>query len=86
MPDPTHAPRESFAAGSHLLLDVRLVPHRSLGPSQFRLLMGVFALVATVSSLPFVIAGAWPVGGFMGLDIRARLPGVPREFPGGAGL
>ena len=51
------------------LLTLRLVPHRSLAPSQFRILMGVFALAGTVSSMPFVIAGAWPVGGFMGLDI-----------------
>ena len=68
MPDPSMPP-VSPSPPDHLLLDVRLVPHRSLGPSQFRLLMGVFALVATASSLPFVIAGAWPVGGFMGLDI-----------------
>lgn len=62
-------PIASPAPPDRLLLDVRLVPHRSLGLSQFRLLMGVFALAGTVSSLPFVIAGAWPVGGFMGLDI-----------------
>lgn len=68
MPDPS-MPIASLAPPDRLLLDVRLVPHRSLGRSQFRLLMGMFALVATASSLPFVIAGAWPVGGFMGLDI-----------------
>ena len=56
-------------APDDLLLALRLVPHRSLQRSQFRLLMGVFALAAVFSSAPFVIAGAWPVGGFMGLDI-----------------
>ncbi len=51
------------------LFDIRLVPHRSLQPRHFKLLMGLFCLVGTVSSLPFVILGAWPVAGFFGLDI-----------------
>ena len=68
MPDAS-MPLASPSPPDRLLFDVRLVPHRSLGASQFRVLMGVFALAGTVSSLPFVIAGAWPVGGFMGLDI-----------------
>ena len=57
------------APADMLLFDVRLAPHRSLQPGNFRILMSVFALAGTVSSLPFVIAGAWPVGGFMGLDV-----------------
>jgi uncharacterized membrane protein len=52
-----------------VLLDVRLTPHRSLARKQFHVLMGVFALAGTVSSLPVVIFGAWPVAGFMGLDV-----------------
>ncbi len=52
-----------------VLMDVRLTPHRSLARNQFRLLMLVFALVGTISSLPFVFVGAWPVAGFMGLDV-----------------
>jgi len=51
------------------LFDVRLNPHRSLGPGGFRLLMiGCFVGSALVS-LPFYLAGAWPVIGFMGLDV-----------------
>ena len=53
------------------LFDVRIRPHRSLTPANFRVLILVFALVAVVSSIPFVVMGAWPVGGFMGLDIVA---------------
>ena len=65
-----HEPTEDLpTAPDDLLLDMRLMPHRSLGRAQFRLLMVVFAVAGTASSLPFVIAGAWPVGGFMGLDI-----------------
>ena len=70
MPDDhSERPAPSLAAADQVILDVRLRPHRSLDGGQFRILMSVFALVATASSLPFVIAGAWPVGGFMGLDI-----------------
>ena len=57
------------AGADQVLLDVRLVPHRSLKPSNVRILIAVFALAATISSLPFVILGAWPVAGFMGLDV-----------------
>ena len=51
------------------LLERRLVPHRSLSPSQFRLFIGLFATGCLLSSLPFLILGAWPVAGFMGLDV-----------------
>lgn len=51
------------------LFEAHLTPHRSLSPRHFRLLMIVFSLAATVSSAPFVLLGAWPVAGFMGLDI-----------------
>jgi uncharacterized membrane protein len=51
------------------LLVMRLRPHRSLSRRNFHLLMMVFGLASFVSSMPFVIAGAWPVAGFMGLDV-----------------
>ena len=52
-----------------VLLNVRLTPHRSLAKKQFRLLMVLFASLGTISSVPFVILGAWPVAGFMGIDV-----------------
>jgi uncharacterized membrane protein len=51
------------------LLARRLVPHRSLSRANFRLLITLFAIACVVSSLPFLLLGAWPVAGFMGLDI-----------------
>lgn len=70
MPDDSADTSRAFlSAPDHVLLDVRLRPHRSLNGGQFRILMALVALLGTASSLPFVIAGAWPVGGFMGLDI-----------------
>ena len=47
----------------------RLTPHRSLDRRGFRFLLIAFCLCGIVSSLPFVFLGAWPVAGFMGLDI-----------------
>ena len=51
------------------LLSARLTPHRSLGPRGFRILLIAVGFVSLVWSLPFVVMGAWPVAGFMGLDV-----------------
>lgn len=52
-----------------VLFSTRLRPHRSMTKRQFHwLLMGI-AGVSFVTTLPFVIMGAWPVAGFMGLDV-----------------
>jgi uncharacterized membrane protein len=51
------------------IFKTRLTPHRSLNPRGVRLLLGLFALCSLIASLPFFILGAWPVIGFMGLDV-----------------
>ena len=40
-----------------------------MSTTQFRVLLGLVALVGFATSLPFVILGAWPVAGFFGLDV-----------------
>ena len=46
-----------------------LAPHRSLSPEGFRwLIRGVIAANLVIGT-PMLILGAWPVFGFMGLDI-----------------
>ena len=52
-----------------VLFSTRLRPHRSLSERQFRWLLVGVAGVSAVSTLPFVLMGAWPVAGFMGLDV-----------------
>jgi uncharacterized membrane protein len=47
----------------------RLSPHRSLSIGQFRLLLVIFATVCGLTTIPFFLLGAWPVVGFMGLDV-----------------
>jgi uncharacterized membrane protein len=51
------------------LFSARLTPHRSLSHANFRLLLLIFSGAALVTSLPFIFLGAWPVMGFMGLDV-----------------
>lgn len=46
-----------------------LTPHRSLGPTGFAVLMAAVCLVSFGTGLFFYLLGAWPVIGFMGLDV-----------------
>jgi uncharacterized membrane protein len=62
MTDGSESPRR-------LLFRAHLTPHRSLSPRAFRRIMIAVTLFSlTVSTVTF-FAGAWPVFGFMGLDI-----------------
>ena len=45
-----------------------LTPHRSLDRYGFFVLMALICFVSFIAGLVFVIAGAWPVMGFLGLD------------------
>lgn len=51
------------------LFSVRLKPHRSLTQRNFHVLMAIFSGASFFSTLPFIFLGAWPVAGFMGLDV-----------------
>lgn len=54
-----------------LLMDAVLRPHRSLSAAAFRMmLIGVIAVNA-ILSLVFIAQGAFPVAGFLGLDVLA---------------
>ncbi|MBV8446612.1 MAG: DUF2244 domain-containing protein [Hyphomicrobiales bacterium] len=58
-------------AADETVFEATLTPHRSLRRGGFRLVMTLCCLSAVVSSIPFIIFGAWPVAGFYGLDILA---------------
>lgn len=55
------APRPIFAAV--------LTPHRSLTREGFIALMAVITGINLIGGVIFIIAGAWPVAPFMGLDV-----------------
>lgn len=60
---------DDAAAARAPLLDLVLYPHRSLSPAGFWLLMGLVSGVSFGTGLGFYAAGAWPVVGFLGLDV-----------------
>jgi uncharacterized membrane protein len=46
-----------------------LTPHRSLSPTGFVLFMLVLGGISFTTGMIFLLAGAWPVFGFFGLDV-----------------
>ena len=53
----------------HLFFERVLLPHRSLPPRGFQLLMLILGLISLAVGIGFVSIGAWPVVGFFGLDV-----------------
>ncbi len=53
------------------IFTARLTPHRSLGPRGFRVLMAATFVATAALSLPFFLLRAWPIVGFLGLDVAA---------------
>jgi uncharacterized membrane protein len=51
------------------LFSATLTPHRSLSRKGFIVLMAIVSGVSFVAGMVFLIAGAWPVFGFFGLDV-----------------
>jgi uncharacterized membrane protein len=51
------------------LFAATLTPHRSLSPRGKRVVVALVAALAVVPGFIFYVAGAWPVVGFMGLDV-----------------
>lgn len=46
-----------------------LTPHRSLGPRGFLILMAALGGMSFAAGMVFILAGAWPVMAFFGLDV-----------------
>jgi uncharacterized membrane protein len=46
-----------------------ITPHRSLQRAGFLVLMAAFGGVTFITGMVFLIAGAWPVFGFFGIDV-----------------
>jgi uncharacterized membrane protein len=56
-------------SGPEVWFDAVLHPHRSLSPLGFLILMIVLSAVSFATGVAFLMAGAWPVFGFFGLDV-----------------
>ena len=51
------------------LFAATLRPHRSLGRKGLRVVVSLAAVMATIPGMIFFSLGAWPIVGFMGLDV-----------------
>jgi uncharacterized membrane protein len=57
--------------GARLYMDAVLRPHRSLSAAAFRLMLVAVIAVNLLVGAVFVAQGAYPVAGFLGLDVLA---------------
>ncbi len=64
------AERDGFPADEQVFA-AEIRPHRSLGPKGVAIVLGAFGVFSAILSVPFFIIGAWPVIGFLGLDVLA---------------
>ncbi|MGE0751982.1 MAG: DUF2244 domain-containing protein [Variibacter sp.] len=51
------------------LFSAVLQPYRSLPPSGFTIVMLTIAALSALTSIMFLVMGAWPVTGFLGVDV-----------------
>jgi uncharacterized membrane protein len=58
-----------MADASTVYFATSLAPHRSLSPEGFKWLIGVAIAANLLIGVPMLVLGAWPVFGFMGLDV-----------------
>lgn len=61
----THSDRQTPAP----LFEALLTPHRSLPPVGFLIVMGILIAISVAIGVGFSLVGAWPVFGFLGIDI-----------------
>jgi uncharacterized membrane protein len=66
---PADVPRAPTTTAPPASFDAVLYPNRSLDQFGFHLLMAAIVLVSAGIGAACVIAGAWPVTGFLGVDV-----------------
>ncbi len=59
----------AMSAGEDIFFERILLPHRSLPPRGFHVLMLLLGMLSIVVGVVFVSFGCWPVIGFFGLDV-----------------
>jgi len=60
-----------MSASSEIFYERVLLPHRSLPPRGFRVMMLLLGVLSVIVGVVFVSLGCWPVFGFFGLDVLA---------------
>ncbi|HVB16100.1 MAG TPA: DUF2244 domain-containing protein [Stellaceae bacterium] len=59
------------SATAEIVFERVLLPHRSLPPRGFHVMMLLLGLISLVVGIVFLSLGAWPIFGFFGLDVAA---------------
>jgi uncharacterized membrane protein len=62
-------PKMTTQTQARPLFAAKLTPHRSLGRKGFRVIIVMVAVLATIPGIIFFSLGAWPIVGFMVLDV-----------------
>lgn len=62
-------PADNDRAQEPTIFSAVLTPHRSLSRNGFLILMLVLGGISLATGMAFLLAGAWPVFGFCGLDV-----------------
>ena len=62
-------PKMTTQTQARPLFAARLTPNRSLGRRGYRIVIAILAVAVTVPAITFYSMGAWPIAGFMGLDV-----------------
>jgi uncharacterized membrane protein len=61
--------RDNDPRSEATIFSATLTPHRSLGPTGFVILMACLGGASFATGVVFILLGAWPVFGFLGLDV-----------------
>ena len=61
--------RDNDTLAEPTIFAATITPHRSLGSTGFLVLMICIGGVSFISGMAFLMLGAWPVFGFLGLDV-----------------
>src|SRR5690606_23341869 len=81
--DPSHRPVAHFGAEPAIFSAI-ITPHRSLSRAGFITLMALICGISFSSGVFFLLIGAWPVFGFLGLDVLAIYLAFRANYRGAA--
>src|ERR1700748_3247137 len=62
-------PADNEPAAEPTLFSAIITPHRSLSSTGFLLVMALVGSLSFIGGMFFYLMGAWPVVGFLGLDV-----------------
>ena len=62
-------PATDFPAEEIVLFEAAIAPHRSLSRRGTKIVIGFFCTMSVVTGVRFWLIGAWPVAGFIGIEL-----------------